>query len=43
MILQMMQVYRNTCDRSVYKKHEKSPKGNTRPPNALILILKSLE
>ena len=32
MMLQMMQVYRNTCDRSVNKKHKKIPKGTTRPP-----------
>ena len=29
---QMMQIYRNTCDRSVNKKNKKSPKGTTRPP-----------
>ena len=32
MMLQMIQVYRNTCDRLVNKKHRKSPKGTTRPP-----------
>ena len=32
MMQQMMQVYRNTCDRSVNKKNKKSPKGTTRPP-----------
>ena len=32
MMLQMMQVYRNTCDRSVNKKHKKISKGTTMPP-----------
>ena len=32
MMLQMIQVYRNTCDRLVNKKHRKSLKGTTRPP-----------
>ena len=32
MMQQMMQLYRNTCDRSVNKKKEKSQKGTTRPP-----------